>query len=233
MTATAAPPLPPSLGASPGASRSSHPRVRRLPPLVKVAIGVVVLVAVGLGVKAIVAPRSVPRCLFTCANPPVGVPQPAGSTLNSAKYGFSFDYPPGATKASTEGSGVADLVYADDDGDFAGEILVAAGSGTTSATSLLTNGASTLSRYIVNLRTVGGVPGAEIGFVPGDGQSYTGQYTSFDGSTSPVDIDAIAVQHRGVWVYMVGISTVDNSDNQSTAIAYPLFDDIVDRWRWH
>lgn len=232
MTITAAPPAPPPL-ASPVPSPSSHPRLRRIPPLVKVAIGLVVLVAVGLVVKAVVAPGPVPRCVFTCANPPVGVAQPAGVTLNSSRYGFSFDYPAGATRAPTEGSGIADLVYADQGGDFVGEVLVAAGSGTTPATSLLTEGAATLSRYIVNMRATGGVPGAEIGFVPGDGQSYTGQYTSFDGDTSPVDIDAMAVQRHGVWVYMVGISTVDNSDNQSTAIAYPLFDDIVDHWRWH
>jgi hypothetical protein len=201
----------------------------------KLLVGVAVLVVGGVVLKDIATPGPPQPCVFSCALPPSGVPEYAGISFASNAYGFAFTYPSGplsgfAKSEPPTGAGVADLQYEDGSGNFLGLVLVAAGKGRVSPSSLVSNEANELSSDFQNLQGTGPMLGAEIGFQPGDGQFYSGIYSAPDGDTYNIDLGIVAVQHGNVWTYLVGISTIDAGSH--TASLYPDFDEILDRWRW-
>lgn len=203
----------------------------RLPPLAKIAIGVAVLVGIGLAVKTIGSPGPPPRCLFTCYAPPRGVALATGETFRSSTYGFSFDYTSQAQPIQVNGAAVAGFNYAFTSGSFAGQILIAAGFGQQPLSALITSEANALGQSEVsNMSPVGPINGAEIGFTPGEGELYSAQFTDSQGNVYPVQVGIIAVQHNNEWVYVAGIGATNNSG--PTAPAFVVFDDILDHWQW-
>jgi hypothetical protein len=227
----AVPPLTPSAwppGSVPG--RNRVPRwLRRLPPVVKIALLVTILVALGVVIKDAVTPGPTPRCVFACEEVLSAIPADH-STFTSTTYGFSFDYLSGASMGTVSSPAVADLVYTDNDNSFAGELLVDAGTGTPRLSSLISQAASELGNVIGNLKDTGPMLGAEIGLQPGEGEFYSGTYPQPSGSAVPAVIGTVAAQHGDLWVCLIGISATDPSS--SAPPAFQIFDDIIDRWRW-
>ena len=207
-------------------------RMRRLPPLVKLAVGVGILVVVGVVIKDVVTPGPPARCIFTCASPPTGPYQPNGEVFTSEQFGFSFQYPGASQSYPTAGARIADLVYNDANGNFFGQFWIAAGTGTSTPASLIAGEASHLSSQneIENLQDVGPMLGAEVGFQPAVGEFYSGEFPLPSGDVYVVDLGIVALQHDGDWIYMVAISTVDSNSHDPNM--YSTFDDILDRWRW-
>jgi hypothetical protein len=202
----------------------------RVPPLAKIALGITVMVLAGVTVKALVSPGPPSPCVFSCSSPPVGVPQPDGVTYSSPSNGFSFTYPAGAQTIAANGA-VTVLNYKDGGGSFSAQLIVNAGTGAESPASLVTGAASRLATSeISNLQSIGPILGAEIGFAPGEGEFFRGQYLDSLGYQYPVQIGIVAVQRGSHWVDVVGISAVGASSN--TPLFFGVFDDILDRWRW-
>lgn len=196
------------------------------------AIGVVVLVGVGVILKQVITPAPPPRCVFTCANPPTGPYQPTGEVFTSNQFGFSFEYPTPSTSYPATGARLADYVYNDGRGTFFGQLWIAAGTGTTSPGSLIAGEVSHLvnSNEIQNVQDAGPILGAEVGFQPAVGEFYTGDFAIDSGGIYIVDFGVIALQHNNDWVYLVAISAVSAENHQPDM--YSTFDDILSRWRW-
>lgn len=200
-----------------------------VPPIVKIAIVVLVLVGIGLGTKQGVSPGPPPACVFACASPPIGPSLPVQATFTSPTWRFSFDYPSDWQPVTVSRPGVVGLDLPS--GSFAGAALIAAGSATSSLTGLIDTEAGQLSRFgLTNVQDQGALNGAEIGFEPGQGEFYSGQYTAPTGAVYPVSAGIMAVQRPGEWVYLVGVSRDDPSSNKP--YFFGDFDDILDRWRW-
>jgi hypothetical protein len=207
------------------------PRVMtRLPPVVKMAIGILVLVFVGLIAKGAISPGPPTRCVFSCAAPPTATPLQTGATFSSPTYGFSFAYPSVGQRVSVGGDGVTSYVFGDSSGHFAGQILVGAGAGHEPLSYLVDGAARSLGSEISNMSLVGPMVGAEIGFESGVGNLYTGEFTDSVGNVYPVQVGILAVLHGNEWVYMVGIGSSSSSHQQSPI--FGVFDEILDQWRW-
>lgn len=203
----------------------------RIPPLAKIVIGVVALVAVGLVLKAAISPGPSPRCVFSCANPPTATPLQAQGRFSSAKFGFSFIYPSAGQRIKLGGRGITGYNFNDASGNFLGQIFVAAGSGHQPPSYLVDTEARSLGdSEITNMHLSVPMLGAEIGFEPGVGNLYTGEFTDSVGDVYPVQVGVLAVQHGDEWVYMVGVGTVQGS-SQAPPI-FSVFDGILDGWRW-
>jgi hypothetical protein len=200
-----------------------------LPPLVKIGIGVVALVAVGLAIKLIASPGQPPRCVFTCSSPPIGPIQPVGATFTSPQWGFSFDYPKGLRQFRVSGTGVAAFGWGQN--ARAGQIMVAAGTDSTSLTGLVDGyGIQLANSVISNAKDLGPMNGAEIGFIPGEGEFFSGDFTDPQQNVYPVAYGIAAVRHNNAWVMVAGVSAESSSDN--SPVLFGDFDDILDRWRW-
>jgi hypothetical protein len=205
-------------------------RARRLRPLTKFAIGVAVLVVGASAIKQLVAPGPGARCAVVCASPPRGAVGISGGTFVSPNYGFSFGYPAGGHAIQVSGTGVAGLVYTRD-GQLRAELLVRAAHQPTSLQHLIGNAASALSGLrIQNVRATGPINGADIGFMPGQGEFYSGDYTDDTGAVFPVKLGIVAVRRPAGWVDLVGISTIGATSG--TALGFGVIDDVLDRWRW-
>jgi hypothetical protein len=229
VTGDAAAGRPPVTVRTPGAGVLGW--IIALPPLVKIALGVAILVGVGLAFKQSVSPGPPPPCLFSCGAPPVGPVQPVGATFTSPTWRFSFEYPSDWQRVPVSGAGVVGLNFNVSDGSFAGAALVAAGSGTDSLTGLINGEASQLSQVgLTNVQDQGAINGAEIGFQPGEGEFYSAQYTAPTGTVYPVSVGIMAVQRPGEWVFMVGVSRQDPTSNEP--LFFGDFDEMLDRWRW-
>ena len=206
-------------------------RARRLRPLTKVALGVATLVIGASAVKALVSPGPGQRCVVACASPPGGAAVPSGTTFVSTRYGFSFGYPAGGQAIKVSGTGVAGLVYTKN-GQLRAEMLVRAASQPTSLEQLIGGEASALSSLrIQNVTATGPINGAEIGFTPGQGRFYSGDYTDDTGSVFPVRVGIVAVRRPAGWVDLVGISTIGAVTGRT--LGFTVIDDILDRWRWN
>jgi hypothetical protein len=204
-------------------------RTRHSPPILKAAVAVAVLVAVGVFIKDRVSPRAPGACLYSCG-PNVGPALPNGHTFTSATFGFSFDYPGYWRAATTSGNTIANFVVSDSNGSLLSDFQVSAGMGNQEPTQLITAKAQSIAHSIQQLESTGGMPGAEVGFVAGQGQFYRGSLVYSSGSQQPVEVAILAVQRGGEWVVVTGVSAFDS---KKRAIANPSFDDALIRWRWN
>jgi hypothetical protein len=203
----------------------------RLRPITKFAIGVAALVIGASAVKALVSPGPrAKRCVVACASPPGGAVTPSGGRFLSTRYGFSFGYPSGGRPVAVSGNGVTGLVYTRD-GQLRAELLVRAASQPTSPAHLVADAGSALSGLrIQNVSATGPINGAEIGFTPGQGEFYNGDYIDDTGSVFPVRVGIVAVRRPTGWVDLVGVSTI--GAESGSALGFAVIDDVLDRWEW-
>lgn len=220
------------MSANSSVSATTVRRRRGVPPLVKLAAAVTVLVGIGLLVKVIVSPGPPARCEFDCSAPPRKVVIPGHDpSFVSPRYGFTFSYPAGGQRVGVNGAGVVGLRYQDGSGRILALGIVSAGAGDLPPAGLITDEAQSLSSSeIADLQPDGTMHGAEIGFTPGSGEFYTGNYTQPDGEVDPVELGIVAVQHRDDWYELVGMSVTSGSS--ATPPFFGIFDDILDNWRW-
>jgi len=210
------------------AAIGTRPR-RRLPPVVKTTFGVIAFVAVGLILKGVISPTPPSRCVSECSQPPSSA---GGGTayFTSSRYGFTFGYPSVGQRINVGANGVTGYTFFESTGNFAGEMLVDAGVGHPTLSYIVDNEAKSLGSNISNLNLSGPLNGAEIGFEPGIGNLYTGQFTDSVGNVHPVQIGVLAVQHADEWVAMIGVGATSGSN--PAPIVFSVFDDVLDQWRW-
>lgn len=203
-------------------------RRSRLPPISKITFGVIAFVGVGLILKGAISPGPSARCVTACSQPPASAG--GGQTVfTSSTYGFQFGYPSGGRRIDVGGKAVTGYNFFLNSGEFAGQMLVAAGYGRQGLSYLVDHEAKSLSN-ISNLNLSAPMNGAEIGFDAGAGNMYTGDYTDAVGNVHPVQVGVIAVQHGNEWVSMVGIGTASRSN--PVPLVFSMFDDILAQWRW-
>jgi hypothetical protein len=202
---------------------------RRFPPVVKITFGVIAFVGVGLILKGAISPGSPSQCVSNSSQPPSS----AGggeAYFTSSQYGFTFGYPSVGQRINVT-NGVTGYNFFVSTGNFAGQMLVAAGMGHPTLSYIVDNEAKTLGgSSISNMDLSGPMNGAEVGFEPGVGNMYTGEFTDSVGNVHPVQIGVIAVQHGNEWVSMVGIGTTSSSN--PSPLIFSVFDDVLDQWRW-
>jgi hypothetical protein len=189
---------------------------------------VAVLVVIGSFIKSRVSPRSPGTCLYGCG-PNVGPALPNGHTFTSTTFGFSFDYPAYWRAAKGSGDTVANFVVNDSNGSLLSDFQVSAGMGNQQPSQLIASKAQSLGQVIQQLESTGGMPGAQIGFTPGQGQFYRGSLVYSSGAQQPVEVAILAVQRSGEWVVVTGVSAYDS---KKRAIANPDFDGALIRWTW-
>jgi hypothetical protein len=210
---------------------ASAPGGRRFPPLVKITFGVLVFVGIGLILKGAISPGPSSRCTTSCSQPPKSATGNSGvAVFTSSRYGFAFAYPAVGQPVSVSGAGVTGYNFYESTGDFVGQMEVAAGFGREPLPFLVEHEANTLRKLnVTNLSLVGPMNGAEVGFVPGSGNLYTGEFTDSLGNVHPVQVGVIAVEHLNEWVSMIGIGTTSSNP---TPLIFSVFDGILDQWRW-
>ena len=203
-------------------------RTRQTRPLLKSIILVAALVVIGSVLKSLFSPRAPGTCLYGCG-PSVGPNVPGRHTFTSTTYGFSFEYPGFWEPSTASGSTVADFVVKDSNGSLLSDFQVAAGLGNEEPSQLIDTKAESLGQSIQQLESTGGMPGAQIGYSPGQGQFFRGSLVYSVGAVQPVHVSILAVQRPTEWVVVTGVSAY-NSKKQP--IAGPTFDDALIRWVW-
>ena len=220
-------------GAAAGPGRKSW--FARLPPLGKLAILFLGLVLIGAFAQALLP--SQPTCAYSCGVVS-GPLQPSGKTFSAST--FSFQYPP----LFTPGSAVlGDTVMFNSN---AGPVIIWSGQGQVSLTSEVQQSAQKMAGIVQNMTDLGPIWGAEIGFVPGAGEFYSGLAQSQSGTQIPVGVGVIAAQSGGTWAVMGVETTCTNAVNgslqqcseallQSQLENFGIsqaYDSILAHWHW-
>jgi hypothetical protein len=211
---------------------ASGPGRRRFPPIVKVTFGIIAFVGIGLILKGAISPGPSSRCTTSCSQPPKSTSGGDNSQglFTSKTYGFQFSYPAVGQRISVGGGGVTGYNFYESTGDFVGQMLVSAGVGREPVSYLVEHQANSLRKSnISNLSLTGPMNGAEIGFEPGAGNLYTGEFTDSLGNVHPVQVGVIAVEHGNEWVSVIGIGTTSSNP---TPLIFSVFDGVLDEWRW-
>jgi hypothetical protein len=209
----------------------------KLPPIAKVAVIFLGLVLVGGLIQA--ALPSGTHCAYSCG-PDIGPIAPAGQQYSSS-LGFSFDYPSGMSVTQSQFGSNVTL----QDGNGNGELFVWAGAGQQSLAGLVQTYAQKISgnTNFQNFTGFGAVNGAEIGFVPGQGEFYSADL-QISGQVTPVGIVVIGAVSGAKWAAVAGWSVcLDPSGNPAACTdpsfqsggafaSGPDFDDVLARWHW-
>lgn len=227
-----------TMGGMLAAAATAPPRrgwFARLPPVGKITLLVISAVFVGAFIQALLP--SQPKCLYSCRLV-TGPLQPAGEPYSNGL--FSFDYPPSFTQGkNVQGSTVA---FSTSDGP----VVVWSGRGQVSLQAEVNQVAQKMTTTVQNMTYLGPMWGAEIGFVPGLGQFYSGQAETESGEEIPVGVGIVAAQSGGTWATMGVITVCTNAQNGSqegcsesllqsqqedfgNAQAY---DSVLAHWRW-
>ena len=234
----------PVLGAATGpawpsgwaSGRDGRSRSHRLPAMAKLAAVFLPLLLVGVFVVAVLP--GAPSCVYSCGTP-TGPVLPAGQAYHS-QLGYSFEYP---SRMSLDKAELGDEVTL---ADPAGQMLIWAGRGGQSSSSLVqTYSQKLMGSSLQNLRSFGAVPGAEIGFVPGDGEFYNGLFQQQNGQVLPIGVAVLAARTGAIWavaaVWAVCISPQDSQPQECNSQFFrgggifangDDFDDVLARWQW-
>ena len=207
----------------------------RLPPIGKLAIVFLGLVLVGALAQSAIP--SAPKCSYSCtiSRGPVS---PTGETYSTSL--FSFNYPPELkTSQAAEGATVSL-------GGQNSVIDIWAGQGQESPTGLVQQYSQKLSSSVQDLTDLGPISGAQIGFVPGTGEFYSGQLQTQNGEDVPVGTGVIAAESGNTWavIYVLTVCTDrQNGDQEACSEAgiqaqeenfglAQAYDVILERWHW-
>ncbi len=212
-------------GSAPAPVRAG--RWARLPVLAKLAVLVASLVVVGSVVQGLL-PGPPTSCVYSCG-PSTG-PLLADAHSYVSPLGFSVGYPGDMSEvASSFGSNVTF-----ETSDQASALMVYAGRGSEPLGGLVVATARHVSGLLGSFRPIGPVPGAEIGFVPGEGEFYSADLPgTSDQKTVPLRVVVIAAESGGTWASVLGITPYAPAAGKSTGFqAGSEFDDVLARWRW-
>jgi len=239
VSATGAADMPRWPRGSPLSSQLAKGRQRkgwfsRLPPYGKAAVVFGSLVVLGALIQA--GLPSHPHCAYSCG-PDQGPISPAGQHYSSS-LGFAFDYPTAMSVAKSEFNS---LVTLDDDN---GQLMVWAGQGGQSLGALVQTYSQVFSAdsNFTGFSAFGSVSGAEIGFIPGQGEFYSADL-AISGQETPVGLVVVAARSDGLWAAIAGWSVcvgpsgpaacTDPSFHSGGAFASGSdFDDVLARWHW-
>ena len=207
----------------------------QLPPLGKLAVLFFGLVLIGGVIQSLLP--SQPSCTYSCGVV-TGPLQPSGRAFTASD--FSFEYPPLFTQGR---SVLGDTVSFSS--NF-GPVIIWSGQGHVSLTTVVQQSAQKITGFVQNLTDLGPIWGAEIGFVPGAGEFYSGVAETQSGQEVLVGVGIIAAQSGGIWAAMGVVTPCTNPANgaqrqcseallqsqQETFGASQDYDSILSHWHW-
>jgi hypothetical protein len=163
------------------------------------------LVVVITVVTVVLRPQTQP-CGFYCG-PKVGPPLTSPTSYQNQKFGFSIDYPGNALQVTSQADDNVHFATASD-----GEIVFLARSGEALDQAVQEGLSLFPGASFANQQQVGSVPGAEIGFVPGQGVALQASYTPTAGGAQgvPVGIVVIAAQKDNLTLVAAMWSQLDD-----------------------
>ncbi|GEM_PF-6323511 len=208
----------------------------RLPALVKLGALFLGLTFVGALVQAVLPPQH--RCVYSCG-PSAGPLEPdahsyPSSASQAASLGFSFGYP--ASMAMAPAQFGAEVAFQEPDG---GQLLVWSGHGHQDLAVLVQSTLQKIGPPVVGAEPAGPVPGAQVGFAPGQGEFYCANYDEGGGQLVPVLLAVVAAQSGGTWAAVAGYTP--NAPNGAYLCNWKSgfgnqdvmgYDDVLARWRW-
>lgn len=217
--------------------RERHGALSRLPVMAKLGVLFLGLVLIGGVVQATQRSVPPPTCTYNCTTVR-GPLQAMGESFTSPL--FSFHYPPVLTEVAAQAGAMA--TFHDGGGNL---LLIFGGSGTPSLSTLLQQYSQKLSGIAQNITALGPIYGAEIGFVPGAGEFYSGQLQTQSG-ISPVGLGVVVAESGGSWaVVLVGAFCTGSHNGQLLACSEialtkqqeslgnsQAYDDILAHWHW-
>lgn len=212
----------------------------RLPALGKLGVIFAGLVVIG-GVAQALLP-SPPKCTYACVVR-TGSVQPTGKSFTNGVV--SFYYPPVFSKLQANLGSLATLSL--NSSSYPAVVDVWAGHGQQSPSALVQEYAQKLSGALQDITALGPVYGAEIGFVPGQGEFYSAEVVSQNGQQIPIGLGVVAAESGGTWAVTEVQTFCTNAANgqvencneslldtqqQNFGIAPQFFDDILAHWHW-
>ena len=241
--ATAPAPAPPGPGAPSwprqalltgqiGQGRRRLSRFSQLPPMAKLVLLFVGLVLAGALVQAVLPGQH--RCIYACG-PSKGPLAPDAHTYPTtaaavATLGFSFGYP--ASMVLTSNQYGSEVALAEPDG---GELFVWSGHGQQQLEALVQATEQRIGLPIQEAQPAGAVPGAEIGFSPGQGEFFCANSDQL----GPVLWVVVVAQSPGTWAAVAGYTP--NAPDAAYLCNWKSgfgnqdvmgFDDVLARWQW-
>lgn len=179
------------------------------------AAGIISLVVTVVTFVAVRVASSAQGCGFFCA-PASGQPVSDSEQFVNTKWGFIIDY--GGSQLTINQpdptSDSADFLADDQKGNTVGEIVISAMPATNTQQAVQSALRDFSSDQFQDITRVEAVPGAEIGLIPGDGEGYSANVVSTDGSADdPVGIVIMASTHGNVTLVAAMWSETDTSGN--------------------
>jgi hypothetical protein len=183
--------------------------------ILAVAVVLVTLIAV---LARPLAPKS---CGFYCG-PRLGTRLQSQTVYQNQKWGYSVEYLGNVMLIAGQNQDGVQFVPADGDG----EIDFAATSGSDAGAAVQTAINNLPSATFQQMTLIGPVRGAEIGFVPGQGQAYSAEFVApgTGGSATPVSIVVMAAAHNGMTITVTAFSMQTTMDPPFQLDKGTLFD---------
>lgn len=177
------------------------------------AAGIISLLVTVVTFFAVHFASSSQGCGFFCA-PASGQPVSNSEQFVDTKWGFVIDY--GGSQLTINQpdptSDSADFLAEDVNGNTVGEITITAMRDTNTQQAVKAALRDFSGDQFQDITPVEAVPGAEIGLIPGDGEGYSANVVSTDGSTdNPVGIVILASTHSNVTLLAEMWSETDTS----------------------
>lgn len=192
----------PVMGA--GAYPGMRPRLGALRLLVIAASALAALVVLLTVVAVLVRPVA-QTCGLHCG-PRVGRRLLSPTAYTNQKWGFTVEYDGNAQSIGSQDADSVSLQSSNGDGEV--DFSVASGSDVDRANQ---DALSSLpSSQFQDVQSIGPVRGAEIGFVPGQGNAYSAQFVTSDGSAVPVGVVIFSASSGDITITVVAFSQQSN-----------------------
>lgn len=208
---------------------AAHPRFSRL-QLFIVAFAILAVVVVLVTLFAVLARPTPPKpCGFYCG-PRIGTRLQSQTVYHNQKWGYSVEYLGDVMVIAGQNDDGVQFVPGDGDGeiDFTAASSGDAGAAVQAAINNLP------SSTFQQMQLIGPVRGAEIGFMPGQGQAFTAEFVApgTGGSATPVSIVVMAATHNGMTITVTAFSMQTTMDPPYQMDKSVLFDYEVSNTLW-
>ena len=170
--------------------------------------GIIAVVVIALTVILVVVKPGTKACHFSCG-PSTGTRLLSPTAYTSTQFNFRVEYDSSSLKLGQQSATSVDLQAANGDG-----ALHVAGSNGSNVTNAIQTAVNSIdSNTFQNIQQIGDIPGAQIGFVQGQGVALSAQLVPSDGSgqATPVTIMVMAASQNNVTITAVAFGAMDTS----------------------
>ena len=210
-----------------------HLRSRRL--LVWFVIGFGSIVALSAGASALAAPSAPAQCqpYRPCGSPPPRHRLIDAQVWRSSRYGFTIEYPGDQASIAEQGDAGLILQTKLPDGSTGAILIEAAPTGPGSplqAIAVQLHSLQGVSQLAVDGNPADQLLGAGVGYRPGVGATYSGDFNAPQGVGQPASLAIEAATDGGLTV--TGTVVAPSRDAGAQSYMYQLADQIINGVRW-